>query len=110
MNLAIAGEREMVERGVPVEDDVGRHALAPQPSHDRRGQILGIFSYQHSHDLPDPSAASAPSGSGRGYVPWARQCQVTGISTVSAADTGLIPALAYNRLRTDTSTSQKAAR
>jgi ABC-2 type transport system ATP-binding protein len=36
-----------------------------------------------------------------------RQCQVAGISQVSAADTGLIPALAYNRFRSEKSTGRE---
>jgi hypothetical protein len=32
-------------------------------------------------------------------VTWARQCQVTGVKPVSAADTVLTPAVAYNEFR-----------
>jgi ABC-type glutathione transport system ATPase component len=37
-----------------------------------------------------------------------RQCQVTGISQVSAADTVLTPPLAYNRCRSETPPGEKA--
>jgi hypothetical protein len=39
-----------------------------------------------------------------------RECQVSGISRVSAGNTGLIPAPAYNHLRSEHSPSEKAAR
>jgi hypothetical protein len=47
----IAGDGQMVERAVPVEDHVDRHALPAQSGPDRRGQDLEIFNDQHSHDL-----------------------------------------------------------
>ncbi len=47
----VAGDREVLERGVPVQNDVDGHALAPKPGPDRLGQDFEVFNYQHSHDL-----------------------------------------------------------
>ena len=47
----IAGHGQMLERGVPVENDVHGHAFPAKPGADRLGQDLEVFNYQHSHDL-----------------------------------------------------------
>jgi hypothetical protein len=91
----------------PVQDNVDGHALPAQPGGDRRGQVFDIFGDEHSHDLsrilllPD---YGLPGYGPRGYAAWIRPCQVASISPVSAAVTGLIPALAYNHSRSRTST------
>jgi hypothetical protein len=40
-----------LECGVPVENDVDRHAFTAQTGPDRLGQDFEVFNYQHSHDL-----------------------------------------------------------
>ena len=47
----VTGHGQMLERVVPVEDDVDRHAFPAQPGADRLGQDLEVFDDQHSHDL-----------------------------------------------------------
>ena len=47
----VTGDGHMVERFVPVEDDVDRHPLLAQSGRDRPRQDLVIFNDEDSHDL-----------------------------------------------------------
>jgi hypothetical protein len=84
----------MLERGVPVENDVDGHAFPAKPGADRLGQDLEVFNYQHSHDLFVILLRGGCPANRRGYVTWSRHCQVAGVRPVSAADTVLTPAVA----------------
>ena len=84
----IAGDGQMLERVVPVENDVDGHALAAKPGPDRLGQDLEVFNYQHSHDLfmilPRRAAARLRD---LGQTMPGHRCQA-GVSRRHRADTG----------------------
>src|ERR1019366_5136319 len=46
----VAGDRQMTQRVVTVEDNIDRHTFAAKPGPDRAGQYLEILDDQHSHD------------------------------------------------------------
>jgi hypothetical protein len=45
----VPGDGDALERVVPVERDVDRHALPAQPGPDRGGQDLEILDNKHPH-------------------------------------------------------------
>src|SRR5487761_1324178 len=47
----VAGEGQMLESVIPVEDDVDRHSFPAKSCPDRCGQDFEVFDDQHSHDL-----------------------------------------------------------
>lgn len=76
----VARDRQAFGCIAAVEDHVDRHPLTTQPGRDGPGQYLEVFDDQYAHDLT-----------------MADRRWRLGVKPVSATDTGLTPASAYNR-------------
>ena len=77
-NDVIAVDGGVRHRIAPVQDDVDRHALAPQARGDGLGQPFVVLHNEHSHEIPFPG------------------CQSKGDSRVTARVTVLSPLAPYN--------------